>query len=57
MAHSERGLGPCAATGVDETIGRMVKSRVRMLLVDDHEVVRDGVKSRINSQPRICFKT
>jgi len=49
MAHSKRDLGPCAAAGLDETIGRMAKSRVRVLLVDDHEVVRDGVKSLINA--------
>src|SRR5207237_3867589 len=31
------------------SIRRMATERIRILLVDDHEVVRDGVKSLINA--------
>lgn len=40
---------PCAERSLSVTIGRMTQSRIRILLVDDHEVVRDGVKSLINA--------
>src|SRR6202171_6249309 len=30
-------------------MSRMANTRIRILLVDDHEVVRDGVKSLINA--------
>jgi two-component system, NarL family, response regulator DevR len=37
------------AAGENATIGVMSSTRIRILLVDDHEVVRDGVKALINT--------
>ena len=36
-------------SAVDPTTAGMSKGRLRIMLVDDHEVVRDGVKSLINA--------
>ena len=43
------GRPPLPGIARDGTIEGMTSSRIRVLLVDDHEVVRDGVKSLINA--------
>src|ERR1700694_1564227 len=49
MALIWRDQRPWALQRRRETIARMSLQRLRVLLVDDHEVVRDGVKSLINA--------
>src|SRR6266516_3688770 len=49
MTLSGRDLGPSLTRRTRETMWWMSKERIRIMLVDDHEVVRDGVKSLINA--------
>src|SRR6202165_2224606 len=49
MALIWRDHRPWAVQRRRETITRMSKDHLRVLLVDDHEVVRDGVQSLINA--------
>src|ERR1700758_670820 len=46
---SDSGPWPYRSRTHNATIEAMAQNRVRVLLVDDHEVVRDGVKSLINA--------
>jgi len=49
MARAPRARRQAARVRQGANIDDMAQTRIRILLVDDHEVVRDGVKSLINA--------